>query len=837
MVRQSPVVQVFIFREGRFWGTELFAQQQIIMGRSPDVDLQLDDDVVSRTHAAMSLEAGKMVLEDLSSANGTFVNGEPVERCYLTSRDEVSIGCYTFKFKVLGKKKSSVQADETKLIDREKALKSIKDGTALPLEVEEEPETMESVTVPGTPKGQDKQPSRSKQEAGSLSSKRLEQMKRKTSVYKGTPFEDEVPLPAKKPKSRPIKQLADHRQEILAALRQETGGGAFDRSKTGDQSLVEEEVVSSESMIEDDASLGVSEEELYSYSGESGRKALPKKRPSAVEEIHAFGEGHRDYKDEPEQPLSSFDESLDGLDNRDAAREAPTFDQDDVGNDLAGTFAGEEAGALESAPEEYSDYGDEDDEDEEMVPPDFVEPFSLLNNLIKENFKRPVVQTVPEPVVEIIGYTSDHSVVRFDQIRKGQKYKLGPRGFVLSHFKNQDTCRVNFTDAFSGKLLASGKALSLDQLKNESNISKKKKDGNIYSYNLMEGDYANLKHEGGGSFLRFVKPPKLPPARTSFKLDTLNIKIFGSTFIAHIIFLGILGLFSRSVTAGNDVDLDRFAKVAVKYVEMEKPEEEAEVPLDQLPQPDKKEEIKQDKTEEKKAPPKKRRRNRRSKSRRRGSGGGGGGGGGAGIMAALGNLSQKKAATNIVAAVSNLDAVRVPGARSRFKVSGLVTKLPTSSVVVSRGRGVGVKAGIDLLRGGKGRGGRAGIGPGALRGGKAGRRSVGGVVFKAPKRRIRVRGHLSKAAIAKVVKQHLREIQYCYEKALLMNSNLQGKVQMQWTISISGSVTIVKTKQNTLATPAVAMCISAKIKRWKFPKPRGGIVVVTYPFIFNTVGF
>jgi len=207
------------------------------------------------------------------------------------------------------------------------------------------------------------------------------------------------------------------------------------------------------------------------------------------------------------------------------------------------------------------------------------------------------------------------------------------------------------------------------------------------------------------------------------------------------------------------------------------------------------------------------------------------------MMAALGNLNQKKSNTNIVAAVSNLDAVRVPGGRSRYKVSGLVTKLPTSSVVVSRGRGVGVKAGIDLLRGGKGRGGKAGIGPGALGGGKIGRRKVGGVVFKAPKRKMRVRGHLSREAIAKVVRKHLREVQYCYEKNLLLSPNLQGKVIMEWTITLSGSVSVVKTKKNTMATPAVAMCISAKIKRWKFPRPKGGIVVVSYPFIFNSIGF
>ena len=166
-----------------------------------------------------------------------------------------------------------------------------------------------------------------------------------------------------------------------------------------------------------------------------------------------------------------------------------------------------------------------------------------------------------------------------------------------------------------------------------------------------------------------------------------------------------------------------------------------------------------------------------------------------------------------------------------------MTKLGTSKVVISRGQGVGVKGGVELLRGGKGRGGMAGIGPGALRGGKSGKRRVGGVVFKAPKRRMRVRGTLSREAIARVVRKHLREIQYCYEKNLLLNPKLSGKISMEWTIATSGLVSIVKTKINTMQSPVVAMCVSAKIKAWKFPKPKGGIVVVTYPFIFNSIGF
>ena len=39
--QESTVLQVFVFKDGRFFGTECFAQSHIILGRSPEVDLQL----------------------------------------------------------------------------------------------------------------------------------------------------------------------------------------------------------------------------------------------------------------------------------------------------------------------------------------------------------------------------------------------------------------------------------------------------------------------------------------------------------------------------------------------------------------------------------------------------------------------------------------------------------------------------------------------------------------------------------------------------------------------------------------------------------------------------
>jgi pSer/pThr/pTyr-binding forkhead associated (FHA) protein/Skp family chaperone for outer membrane proteins len=817
---EPTVLQVFIFREGRFWGTECYAQSSLLIGRSPEVDLQIEDDIISRTHARMSITPEGVVLEDLGSSNGTYVNGEAIERCYLESRDEVSIGTYTLKIKILSKKKPVAQfRDETRIMERD-IVKDDRTEVVQPEQVDSDMLVDEEAA--GQAYDDDYQEPR------------------------------ESPRVSRRPAAEPVREVetAGRREEIAAALRDELGAATdFDSPSTEKLEQMPERVV--EERREPD---------------EYRVKTQIESQPNTAQEQQRQDHGTRWLTPEPQAspPLQLADElepetrnepapaGFDPLPTSSPAM-ADSLMPDPVLPGLGGSPSpsvevADDVGRLE-APEPPSDgawsAGGEFDEDEEdEAQKDFVEPFSLLNNLIRENFAEPQVPTESAPVVEIIGYSSEKQVLSYEQIGRGKRFRMGPKKFVLVQYKEQSSCNVMFTEEFSGGVITGGRTVSVDELKTSSNQVSRRKGQPIYGYKLMKGDYANLIHDGGGSFLRFVNPPKLPPAPKKQKFEPLILKIFGSAFLAHVLFIVVLSFFSKQADAANDADIDRFAKIDVKDIQAEIPQEEAEIPLDQLPEPEKAEEEKAEekKEEEKKEEPKKEEKKKPKKNRKRskkkgGGGDGGDGGGGVGMMAALGNLNQKKSSHNIVAAVSNLDAVRVPGGRSRYKVSGLVTKLPTSSVVVSRGRGVGVKAGIDLLRGGKGRGGRAGIGPGSLGGGKAGRRKVGGVVFKAPKRKMKVRGHLSREAIAKVVRKHLRQIQYCYEKNLLLSPNLSGKVIMEWTIATSGSVTVVKTKKNTMASPAVAMCISAKIKGWKFPKPKGGIVVVAYPFIFNSIGF
>jgi diguanylate cyclase (GGDEF)-like protein len=65
------------------------------LGRGDRADIRVLDDGVSREHAAVERENGKMVLVDLGSTNGTFCNGARVKRQDLTDGDKISIGATT----------------------------------------------------------------------------------------------------------------------------------------------------------------------------------------------------------------------------------------------------------------------------------------------------------------------------------------------------------------------------------------------------------------------------------------------------------------------------------------------------------------------------------------------------------------------------------------------------------------------------------------------------------------------------------------------------------------------------------------------------------------------
>jgi pSer/pThr/pTyr-binding forkhead associated (FHA) protein len=72
----------------------------VVLGRSAQVDLPLEDNNASRQHCQVRKWAGKYVVEDLQSKNGTFVNGEKiVKERELADGDLIALGDTTVVFK------------------------------------------------------------------------------------------------------------------------------------------------------------------------------------------------------------------------------------------------------------------------------------------------------------------------------------------------------------------------------------------------------------------------------------------------------------------------------------------------------------------------------------------------------------------------------------------------------------------------------------------------------------------------------------------------------------------------------------------------------------------
>jgi diguanylate cyclase (GGDEF)-like protein len=70
----------------------------LIIGRSSKSDIQIDQESVSRNHARIMNSGKSILIRDLGSTNGTYVNDELVDERVLRDRDLVKIGRTIFKF-------------------------------------------------------------------------------------------------------------------------------------------------------------------------------------------------------------------------------------------------------------------------------------------------------------------------------------------------------------------------------------------------------------------------------------------------------------------------------------------------------------------------------------------------------------------------------------------------------------------------------------------------------------------------------------------------------------------------------------------------------------------
>jgi outer membrane biosynthesis protein TonB len=473
-----------------------------------------------------------------------------------------------------------------------------------------------------------------------------------------------------------------------------------------------------------------------------------------------------------------------------------------------------------------SNYVDEDDEEDEDA--NYVPPYSLVAQLLQEDN---IVgkERRGKPLVEVLTLQGD-TVSAANLLRPGDSFWVGPEIGILRRrrardlpprvrllkYKRGGECQVEMHKQVTGTLKRGQQRIKLDSV---SGMEKDRRRGTMMM-GFKTGEILDIVDAGSRYHIRFVSPP--PPVQDGrgvierIRPDKSILRAFGGSLGAHIVALILVYLLVPPEIVHSTLRKnDEFVEVimdAAPDIEEEKPPEEE--PEEEEPQ----------KAEDEKAPPKQNKSKRKSRS-------GGTTKAPAGVLGLLSKKGSSKAPgpAAAVAAVSNLTAARVPGAASGYRVSGLIGKLPSNSLSVGGGGGgLMTKGGAALLRGGGGGGGLA----------RGKKRGVGGLVQKNPKAMRSVgQGHLDRDEIQKVINKHIGQIQRCYERELLRTPGLSGKVQVEWTIATSGKVRSARQTYTSIRSNGVSNCILGAIRSWVFPRPKGGEVIVNYPFIFKSIGF
>lgn len=98
-------------------------------------------------------------------------------------------------------------------------------------------------------------------------------------------------------------------------------------------------------------------------------------------------------------------------------------------------------------------------------------------------------------------------------------------------------------------------------------------------------------------------------------------------------------------------------------------------------------------------------------------------------------------------------------------------------------------------------------------------------------------GSLDRELVRRVIQENKGQIRACFESLLNRYPELGGTVQTQFTIGPNGQVLESRVTQTSTGSKELDLCVASRVRLWQFPKPKGGgMVVVSYPFLFKQAG-
>jgi pSer/pThr/pTyr-binding forkhead associated (FHA) protein len=90
--------RLLVAADGRTIGDQPLKIGRLLVGRTPENDLQIDSQYVSRHHCQVTVALEGVVIEDLNSTNGIVCRGRRVRRQLLNDGDVVVIGRHTLTY-------------------------------------------------------------------------------------------------------------------------------------------------------------------------------------------------------------------------------------------------------------------------------------------------------------------------------------------------------------------------------------------------------------------------------------------------------------------------------------------------------------------------------------------------------------------------------------------------------------------------------------------------------------------------------------------------------------------------------------------------------------------
>ena len=90
------MIYLTVIRDGNTQKEYILDKEVVTIGRAPESDICIDNIGVSSNHAKIT--SANLLLEDIGSANGTYVNDQKVQSQTLENGDVIKVGKFEIRF-------------------------------------------------------------------------------------------------------------------------------------------------------------------------------------------------------------------------------------------------------------------------------------------------------------------------------------------------------------------------------------------------------------------------------------------------------------------------------------------------------------------------------------------------------------------------------------------------------------------------------------------------------------------------------------------------------------------------------------------------------------------